>query len=395
MNILVFCQYYYPEPFQLNEICEELVKNGNNVTIVTGLPNYPEGKIYREYENYKTNDELINGVRVIRCKIIPRGKSKIKLLFNYLSYMFLAKRKSLKLGKEYDIVFLYQLTPITQAYPAIKYCKKYNKKLICYCLDLAPASGEDIVGKHKLLMKFYDYFSKWAYKNCNHIAVTSKMFIDYLNLHHKIAINKISYLPQHSSSEYLKVDFKKNNHNFINIVFAGNIGYGARLDILIDAVKKIVDEGVKNFFVQIIGDGSDKQRLVNMVTNYQLSSYITFINRVSKIDLIDYYKNADALFVSLRKGQITVPLKLQSYMSIGKFIIGSMDGSGRNLIKDANCGICSQAENVDELSNNIKEYLNNKIEYDKKGQNGKEYFIKNFTLKKYINDLTKILNMKE
>ena len=72
MKILVICQYYYPEPFRITDLCEELVKRGHEVMVVTGEPNYPEGEIYKGYENHRKSNEVIKGVRVHRCPIIPR-----------------------------------------------------------------------------------------------------------------------------------------------------------------------------------------------------------------------------------------------------------------------------------------------------------------------------------
>lgn len=72
MKILVICQYYYPEPFRISDICEELVKEGHEVQVVTGYPNYPLGKIYDGYGKGKRIDEVINGVKVHRCYEIPR-----------------------------------------------------------------------------------------------------------------------------------------------------------------------------------------------------------------------------------------------------------------------------------------------------------------------------------
>ena len=73
MNILVVSQYYYPEPFRVNEICEELVRRNNKVTVLTTNPNYPDGEIYDGYEDKKSIEE-INGVTVYRCKCRPGHK---------------------------------------------------------------------------------------------------------------------------------------------------------------------------------------------------------------------------------------------------------------------------------------------------------------------------------
>ena len=89
MKILVVCQYYYPEPFRVNDICEEMVKRGHEVTVVTGEPNYPEGQIYKGYENHQKKDEVINGVKVHRCPIIPRKTGTLYRLLNYFSYPYI------------------------------------------------------------------------------------------------------------------------------------------------------------------------------------------------------------------------------------------------------------------------------------------------------------------
>ena len=83
LKILVVYQHYYPEPFRLPDICETLVQRGHSVTVITGAPNYPEGEIYAGYEKGKRADEVINGVRVHRCPLIPR---KTGVLFRFLNY---------------------------------------------------------------------------------------------------------------------------------------------------------------------------------------------------------------------------------------------------------------------------------------------------------------------
>ena len=108
MKILVVCQYYYPEPFRVSDLCEELVKQGNEVTVITGTPNYPMGEIYPEYRNKACADEIINGVSVHRCKIHPRKKGRIHRLLNYYSFSYQSKKYIKTLDSSFDVVFVYQ-----------------------------------------------------------------------------------------------------------------------------------------------------------------------------------------------------------------------------------------------------------------------------------------------
>ena len=137
MKILVVCQYYYPENFQITPICEQLAKDGFEVTVLTGLPNYPTGVIPNEYKSGH-RDEVINGVRVIRCYEIGRKPGAVGLALNYISYWWAASAKVRQLSKDYDIVLTYQLSPVMIGLPAIKYAKRNKKPMLLYCCDLWP-----------------------------------------------------------------------------------------------------------------------------------------------------------------------------------------------------------------------------------------------------------------
>lgn len=123
MKILVVCQYYYPEQFRINDICETLVSEGHDVTVLTGLPNYPKGKLYRGYSWFRKRAEIVGGVKVKRVPIFTRGKNYPKLALNYLSFIVAASIKAIFLEKDYDVVYVYQLSPVTMAIPAILYKK--------------------------------------------------------------------------------------------------------------------------------------------------------------------------------------------------------------------------------------------------------------------------------
>ena len=128
-----------------------------------------------------------------------------------------------------------------------------------------------------------------------------------------------------------------------------------------------------------------------MVEEKRLDKYIMFRDGVPMDRMPEVYKLADVLLVTLRKNQITVPGKLQTCMATGKPVIGAMDGSGAELIQEANCGKCAPAEDCEKLSELMSEYIVNPRSFDGMGANGRNYFVENFSLKKYIEGLTDIL----
>ena len=86
-HILVISQYFYPEQFRINDISTEWIKRGYQVTVLTGIPNYPQGKYYKDYGLFKNRREVFNGMTIIRIPLIPRGKNVIMLVLNYLSFV--------------------------------------------------------------------------------------------------------------------------------------------------------------------------------------------------------------------------------------------------------------------------------------------------------------------
>ena len=162
MKILVVCQYYYPEPFRITDICEELVRRGHEVFVVTGLPNYPEGMIYSGYRGKDKRDENINGVRVHRCFTIGRRSGVLFRFLNYYSYAFSSVRYTSKLKEKFDVIFVNQLSPVMMAKAAISYKKKHNTKIVMYCLDLWPESLT--VGGIKKGSAIYKFFHKVSAK---------------------------------------------------------------------------------------------------------------------------------------------------------------------------------------------------------------------------------------
>lgn len=382
MNILVVTQYYFPEPFRINEICEELVRRGHNVTVLTGLPNYPDGEIYKGYEN-KHEEETINGVKIYRCKIRPRKKGSINLLRNYLSFWYKARLAIRVLPCTFDVVYSYQLSPITSSAPACWYAKKNKVPLFLYCLDLWPESVVEGFSSRSPIYKFISWLSKRIYSSACIIGVTSPSFIGYLHPLIKWPKERFVYIPQHARDISSQIVVEK--HEQLNVVFTGNIGASQNLDVLVDAINLIKDK--TGFKVTIVGSGSDLDRLKEKVRRLGLTEQIEFAGRQPKEKMPEYYSMADFCFLSLRdEGAVswTIPGKLQEYMSAGKPILAAINGDTRFIIQDARCGVCVNFDDKKKLSEVILEFSKDKAKLSWYGNNAREYYLKNFTLSKHV-----------
>ena len=392
MKILIATQYYYPEQFQINEIAPELVKRGHEVTVLTGLPNYPRGEIYDGYESAEKRTEEINGVRIIRTKIHPRKHGAIHLLWNYISFAFNGSWYAKKLKERFDIVFAYQLSPVTSLQPAITYKKKHNVPLLAYCLDIWPESAKAHVrSEDSAVYNYIAKLSKKLYQQCDHIAVTSRPFLDYLRRVNGLQLEVMSYIPQHADSSYLSMDLKSQDNGITDFMYAGNLGQGQRVDVIIRAAAEIRNE---KFIVHIVGDGSAKKELEQLVSELELRERVLFYGNQKREDMPDFYKKADALLITLRGDNYvgnTLPGKLQTYMACGKPIFGAINGAANETIAEAECGACVKAEDYKGLAKLMSEFIHNKCEYKMCGVRAKAYFEKSFTIDCYMKNLEKVM----
>lgn len=388
MKILIVSQYYFPEQFQINEIAPELVRRGHEVTVVCGMPNYPQGDIFKGYENRL--EEVIAGVKVIRCKNKPRGHNVFSLIRNYISFYKSANKIIDKLPDDFDVVFSYQLSPITMAIPAVRYKKRTGRPLLLYCLDIWPESAQAYVKfKKGILYRFISYLSKRLYNVCDNILVTSYPFIDYLSRVNDIRRDHCGYLPQHADGFLLSQDLSKTDEDGkIHFMYAGNLGVAQTLDVIIRAAALL---GRRNdYVIDMVGDGTKRRELETLVRQNGLSDNVIFFGNQKREDMPAFYKKADALLLTLRGNNAvgnTMPGKLQTYMTVGKPILGAINGAAKQVIEEAKCGSCVNAGDAEGLAKLMKFYIEHPKEYDVCGKNARYYFKKHFTLEHFMDGL--------
>ncbi len=389
MKILVICQYYSPEPFRIADICEELVRRGNEVTVVTGTPNYPMGEIYPGYENGQKTNEVLNGVKIHRCITAPRKTGTVNRLKNYFSYPRESKKYVKTLDDNFDVVFVNQLSPVMMAEAGIWYKKKHKKKLILYCLDLWPESLRvGGIKKDSAVYKFFRLISKKIYRAADTILITSRSFRDYLTGMFGVLDEKISYLPQYAEAQFLDLKEKKQDEVF-HLLFAGNIGKAQSVETIIEAARLLRDE--KTVF-HIVGDGIALEGLKKQAEGL---TNVIFYGRKPLEDMPKYYEMADAMLVTLTDDPIislTLPGKVQTYMAAGKPIIGAIDGETAIVLNDAQDGYCGSAGDSEALAENIIKLIKSG-KTTEIGRKNREFYLSTFSKEKFFKDLAGHISM--
>jgi len=386
-HILVISQYFYPEQFRINDICKEWVKRGYKVTVITGIPNYPQGKFYDGYGLFKKRKEIYEGVYIVRLPLIPRGKSSIMLAFNYLSFVISGLIWKIFTNIKADYVFIFEVSPMTQALPGVWYAKKRRIPCYIYVQDLWPENVEIIRGiRNKLIIGAIGKIVDYIYSYCTRIFTTSRSFIKAIN-DRGVPEEKIEYWPQYAEDFYKPLKKTKipeiPNDEAFNIIFAGNIGNAQGLNILPKAANIFKKRKLnRNIRFNIVGDGRYKYELIRLVKESNVSDMFNFIPKQPATRIPQFLAASDVALICLTDSPLfamTIPAKLQSYMACGIPIISSANGEINEIIKEANAGMCSPAGNADKLADIIaKMSLLPENELKQMETNAKKYYDKNF-----------------
>ncbi len=392
MKILVVCQHFYPETFRINDICFELAKKGHEITVLTGLPNYPKGKVLKDYKFFKNRNQKINGVIIKRCSLIGRGKSTLMMGINYLWFAIFGSLKALFMKKDFDIIYVYQLSPITMVWPAIVVKKMKKIPLIVHCLDQWPISvTTGPISKKSFIYKILYKISVWTYNKADKITISSKSFKKYfekeLNISSKI--KGLDYYPSYAESDYENLHDVKDND--FDLLFAGNIGPAQSVETIIEAAKIL--SNYENIKFHIVGDGLNREFCENLAIQYKLKN-VEFYGFHDVSEMPKFYSKADAFLITMVNNEVvnnTLPAKVQSYMVAGKPIIGAISGEVKDVIIEADCGLCCDSMDYETFAKLILEASKNKKRLKKWSENSKDYYIKNFKKEDCIDDLIKLL----
>lgn len=388
MRILIFTNHFYPESFRVNDIAFDRAQRGDEVTVLTSIPDYPEGHFHKGYSLSQKRVERVNGVKVVRVPLIPRGDgNKIRMVLNYASsiFFFFFYGWYQALFHKYDAVFVHDTSPAFISLPAVTVSKVQKIPLHHWILDMWPESltAGGIQGG-----KLYDYILKMMkriYKRDTEILITSHGFKSLL-MERGVEGEKITYLPNWNDDAISSVDesvLPEFPNGFI-IMFAGNLGFAQNMENLLAAANELKDE--KNIHWVFVGDGRKKPWMDEYVKEHQLEDTVHLLGRYPIETMGAFFKKADVMLVALNDVLIfnlTLPAKVQAYMAAGKPILASLCGEGADIIKDANCGWSVPSNDYKELADWVFKIARlDMSELDALGKNARSYYEHNFTREK-------------
>lgn len=398
MRILIVTQYFWPENFRINDLCAELTKRGNKVTVLTGKPNYPAGVIFEDYKKQPSDFAEYEGCEIVRVPMLARGQgSSVKLMLNYFSFALSASLiGAWKLRKKpYDIIFVYEPSPVTVGLPAVFIKKIKNAPVVFWVLDLWPETLESIgVIKSKRVLSLVGKLVSFIYNRCDLILGQSKAFFGGIS---RYANNKekIKYFPSWSENIFNQkaaqpVQDIDTTEDVFKILFAGNIGEAQDFPAILHALEILKDDDVRAK-LYVVGDGRALDAVKEEIAKRNLEDYISLLGRYPLESMPGFYSSVDALLVTLKESPVfsmTIPGKVQSYMSAGKPVLSMLSGEGSRVIKEAECGCVANSGDYETLAKNILSMTRlSKQELKTLGDNARIYSDKEFNRDTLIDQL--------
>ncbi len=393
-HILVISQYFYPESFRINDMCKEWVDRGYKVTVVTGIPNYPEGRFYKGYGWFKKRKETIDGVNVIRLPIFARKKGGVvRLALNYFSFVISGFFWKLFTRIKADLVFTFEVSPMTQALVGVWYARRKKVPHYLYVQDLWPENLEIVAGvKNKFFLNKMEKMTKKIYRRSDRIFATSESFVKEIRKRLDKDKDKVSCWYQYAEEFYKPAQNSAYTQipqdDKFKIIFTGNIGKAQGLEILPQTAELLKAEGVRAQFV-IVGDGRDKTQLVADIEKNQTQDYFLLLGRKPAQEIPALLSACNIAFISFMDNALfanTIPAKLQSYMACGMPIIASATGETERIIYEANCGVCAKIGDAKALAEAIKNMINRK-DLKALGENAEKYCREHYDKKKLMDDM--------
>lgn len=401
MNILVISQYFWPENFRINDLVEEWMQRGHMVTVLTGIPNYPDGRVFDSYRQTPSAFDQYKGARVIRVPMLVRGYGPLRLILNYISFVLggcIFGPWRLR-GVKADVIFVFEPSPITVGLPAVMLAKIKKSPIVFWALDLWPETLAALgVIRSVRVLGWIGHMVRFIYNRCTLILGQSRSFLgsiaDYCDDR-----SKIRYFPNWAedvfSAENVNPapEIPQTTHSF-TVMFAGNVGEAQDMPSVLDAVDRL--RGNNKIRWVIVGDGRKFEWVKAEVIRRGLQDKVLLPGRFPIERMPSFYAHADAMLVCLKRDPVfsmTVPGKIQSYLMAGIPILGMLDGEGAHVIRDAEAGFTCDAGDAAGLVQATLSLAELDPERRKQfGLNGQKYASQEFGRTRLMNHLEAMLN---
>lgn len=361
MRILVVSQYFWPENFRVNDLVAEWVSRGHCVTVLTGLPNYPDGRVFESFRADGLRFAEYAGAPVIRVPMLPRGEGGLQLALNYASFALSAcVIGALRLrGRKFDVIFVFEPSPVTVGLPAVLQRRLKRAPLAFWVLDQWPETLVAVgAARSPWVLSVVGRLVSFIYRRCDLLLAQSRSFIPQIR-RYAGPRPRVEYFPSWSDSTPAAGHADPAPEvpplpGVFTVLFAGNIGDAQDFPAILDAAECLKDRPDIRWIV--VGDGRRAEWVAAEAQRRGLTERFVLLGRFPLERMPSFFESADALLVSLRPDPIfamTIPGKVQSYLAAGRPLLGMLDGEGAELIERGGAGLVCRAGDSAGLAANV------------------------------------------
>jgi glycosyltransferase involved in cell wall biosynthesis len=384
MRILIVSPVFWPESFRINELAFEFTRLGHEVTVLAGHPNYPAGRVYSGYGWAGPYRETWEGVSILRFPVFPRATGRSwELLLHYASWLLGACLRLLVSSQEWDVVFVFQTTPVTAGLPALLLKRMAGTRTVVWVQDLWPEVMEDVgVSLPNPLQGPVHLLCSWIYRSFDAVLAQNEAMGQQL-LEQGVLPERLRLVPNWAEDIFSPTDSATSASGRevgpLTILLAGNLGRAQGLPTLLEAVELLRQEPVRWI---LLGGGPMLGWLRAEVSARGLTEQVVVPGNRPLAEMPEWYAQADIFLLTLGKGGAlsrTVPGRLQSYLAFGKPVLVSADGEAARVVEEAGAGFVVGAGDFNGLASIVQSIIRFEPgERREMGERGRDYCARHF-----------------
>jgi len=405
MRILILTQYYPPEigaaQNRLSDLARRLTAAGHRVTVLTAMPNYPQGEIYSGYRGRFAKKETDEGIGILRTWVYTtKEKSFLPRIINYISFAFFALVLGCAAAEDADIV-LTESPPLFVAGSGYLLSKAKRAKFVLNVSDLWPESAVALGILHnRSLISLARRLEEWLYDRAVVVAGQTQGIVDSISRRcngKRVLLMTNGVSPEFLASAQTAVASRESVRQEFGVKgkfvvgFPGLHGLVYRLDLMLEAARNLAKQEDIHFI--LLGDGPEKGRLQEKAKLERIDN-VTFAGTLPAARMPNVLAAMDVMVIPLRRHDLfkgTLPSKLFEGMGAGVPIVGALEGEARQVIEAAQCGICVEPENSAAMADAILSLYRDPELRRRLGENGRRYVAKHYNRKEIAAQFEQVL----
>lgn len=395
LRVLVVTQYFWPENMRINDMVRDFREKGHDVTVLTGLPNYPEGEVFESYRTSPGDFASFHGADIVRVPMLPRGKRSIRLILNYASFFLSASTVgAFKLrSRKFDALFVYAVSPIMAAIPAIVIGRLKRAPVFVWVLDLWPETLRAVgVVRNPRLLSLVGRMVSWIYNRTDYLLLQSHGFLENVKQYctRNIAQERLVYFPSWAEDDFSSpaVTIGTLIHadpSVFTVVFAGNLGEAQDFPAVLEAAEALRDTAAVRWI--IVGDGRMSTWLGEQVQARGLHN-VHLLGRHPLEAMPGLFAQADALLVTLKTNDVfqkTIPGKVQAYLASGRPLLGMINGEAARVIRESGAGYACDSGDAQGLAEITRSLAATSVaQRQAMGDAGRVYYLEHYSKPKLM-----------